>query len=101
MRRERLPDRRSSEIFSFEAHGHRFTGSFSRFPDGRLAELFLTNFKCGSQIGILVHDSAIILSFALQCGADVEAIRRALCRDNEGRSLGPVGQALDLLAESP
>jgi hypothetical protein len=97
MPRERLADRRSSEIFTFEAHGHRFTGSFSRFPDGRLAELFLTNFKCGSQIGTLVHDAAIILSFALQHGADVEAIRQALCRDGDGRALGPVGAALDLL----
>jgi hypothetical protein len=99
MPRERLADRRSSEIFSFEMQGHRFTGSFSRFPDGRLAELFLTNFKCGSQIGTLVHDAAIILSFALQHGADVEAIRQALCRDGDGKALGPLGQALDLLAE--
>jgi hypothetical protein len=97
MPRERLADRRHSEIFTFEAHGHRFTGSFSRYRDGRLAELFLTNFKCGSQIGTLVHDAAIILSSALHHGADVEAIRQALCRDGDGRALGPVGAALDLL----
>jgi hypothetical protein len=101
MHRERLPNRRSSEIFSFEAHGHRFTGSFSLFPDGRLAEVFMANHKAGSQIGTLVHDSAIILSFALQHGADVEAIRQALCRDAQGQALGPLGQALDLLAEGP
>jgi hypothetical protein len=39
--RERLPDRRPSEIFNFLSMGLRFTGSISRFPDGRLAEVFL------------------------------------------------------------
>ena len=34
------------------------------------------------------RDAAIILSFALQHGADAEAIRRARCRDSQGRPLG-------------
>ena len=75
-----------------------FTASISRYPDGRIAELFCDNHKAGSQIGTLVRDAAILLSFALQHGADIEAIRRALCRDNSGRALGPIGQALDLIA---
>jgi hypothetical protein len=40
-----------------------------------------------------------VLSFALQHGADVEDIRRALCRDSAGNPLGPLAAALDLLAE--
>jgi hypothetical protein len=43
------------------------------------------------------RDSAIVLSFALQHGADIESIRKALCRDGRGRALGPLGAALDLL----
>ena len=43
---------------------------------------------------------AIVLSFALQHGAAIDAIRRALCRDSQGRALGPLGAALDLLAKS-
>jgi hypothetical protein len=97
--RTRLPNRRGSEVFDFESMGVRFTGSFSRYPDGRLAELFLDSHKAGSAIGTLVRDSAIVLSFAVQCGADVNAIRRALCRDSHGRALGPLGVALDLLCE--
>jgi hypothetical protein len=50
--------------------GLRFTASASRFPDGRLAEVFLDNHKAGSAIGVLVRDGAIVLSFALQHGAD-------------------------------
>jgi hypothetical protein len=81
--RRRLPHRRPSEFFDFEPIGLRFTGSVSRDEDGRM--LFLDNHKAGSSIGTLVRDTAIILSFALQHGADIEAIRRALCRDSQGR----------------
>jgi hypothetical protein len=96
--RDRLPNRRASEVFNFQSMGMRFTGSVSRFADGRLGELFLSTTKAGSQIGTMAHDSAILLSFALQHGADVEDIRKALCRDGEGRALGPLAAALDLLA---
>jgi hypothetical protein len=77
----------------------RFTASASRYADGRLAEVFLDNHKAGSSIGTLVRDSAIVFSFAVQHGADPESIRRALCRDSQGRALGPLAAALDLLAE--
>ena len=99
--RERLPDRRPSELFDFQAMDLRFTASISRYPDGRVAELFCDNHKAGSQIGTLVRDAAILLSFALQHGADIEAIRRALCRDSSGRALGPIGEALDIVARMP
>ena len=99
--RQLLPNRRASELFDFEAMGLRFTASVSRYPDGRVSELFCDNHKAGSQIGTLVRDAAILLSFALQHGADIEAIRRALCRDSSGRALGPIGEALDLIARMP
>jgi hypothetical protein len=96
--RLRLPNRRNSEIFDFDAiGGMRFTASASRFPDGRISELFIDNYKAGSTVGTLVRDLAIVLSFAVQHGADPEAIRRALCRDAGGRAQGPLGVALDLL----
>jgi ribonucleoside-diphosphate reductase alpha chain len=97
--RRRLPNRRASEVFDFESMGLHFTASVRRYPDGRLAELFCDNHKAGSAVGTLVRDSAILLSFALQHGADAEAIRKALCRDGAGRALGPIGAVLDLLAE--
>ena len=99
--RARLPDRRPSELFEFQAMDLSFTASISRYPDGRIAELFCDNHKAGSQIGTLVRDAAILLSFALQHGADIEAIRRALCRDSSGRALGPIGEALDIIARMP
>ena len=95
--RERLADRRASEFFEFESMNIHFTASVSRYSDGRVGELFIDNHKAGSAIGTLVRDSAILLSFALQHGADIEAIRRALCRDSQGRALGPIGEALDVV----
>jgi hypothetical protein len=41
--RERLPNRRVSESFTFEAGGLSYTATVSRFADGRLAEIFLNN----------------------------------------------------------
>jgi hypothetical protein len=97
--RERLPNRRATETFTFELDGLRFTASVSRFPDGRIGELFVNNHKAGNQVDTNARDAAILLSFALQHGADVDAIRKALCRDSSGRALGPVSRALDILAE--
>lgn len=99
--RQRLPNRRPSESFTFELAGLRFTASVSRFDDGRIGELFLNNHKAGNQTDTNARDAAILLSFALQHGADIEAIRRALCRDSQGRALGPIAEALDIIARRP
>lgn len=96
--RERLHNRRLSEILDFDAMNLRFTGSVSRYPDGRIAEIFLDNHKAGSAVGTLARDMAIAFSFAVQHGADAEAIRKALCRDSDGQPLGPLAVLLDLLA---
>ena len=98
MTRERLPNRRASSLIDFEAMELKFTASVSRYPDGRIAELFIDNHKAGSAIGTLVRDTAIAFSFAVQHGADAEAIRHALCRNSQGQAMGPLGVALDLLA---
>jgi len=96
--RRRLPNRRFCESFTFEVGGLRFTATVSRFPDGRIGELFLNNHKSGNHADTNARDAAIVLSFALQHGADINAIRKALCRDSRGNALGPLAAALDLLA---
>jgi hypothetical protein len=95
--RQRLPDRRLSESFELEVGGLRYTAAVSRFPDGRIGELFLNNHKSNSSADTNARDSAIVFSFAVQHGADPEAIQRALCRDSQGAS-GPLGVALDAIA---
>ena len=94
--RNRLPNRRSAESFEFEVEGLRYTATVGRFPDGTIGELFLTNHKSNSSADTAARDSAIVLSIALQHGADPETIRRSLCRDSRGRASGPLGAALDI-----
>jgi hypothetical protein len=100
MTRERLQDRRASESFSFRWNGMAFATTISRFSDGRLAEIFLTNGKVGSDTDAAARDSAVVCSLALQFGAPVETIRRALLRDAHGVAASPLGRALDLFVGS-
>jgi hypothetical protein len=97
--RERLPNRRASETLEFECGALRYTCTVSRYGNGRLAEIFLTNHKSNSAADTGARDAAIAFSFAVQHGADPEVIRRALCRDSRGHANSPLGRALDLLAE--
>ena len=97
--RERLPNRRFSETFDIELNGRKYRCSYSRFPDGRLAEIFISNNRVNSDSDTAAKDSAVVCSIALQFGVPLETIRRALMRDSAGRPSGPLGVALDLLAE--
>ena len=96
--RLRLPNRRASETFDIEVAGLKYTATVSRFADGRIGELFLSNHKSNSGADTNARDAAIAFSFAVQHGADPEAIRRALCRDAKGHASGPLGAALDAIA---
>jgi hypothetical protein len=96
--RRRLANRRPSTSFTFELDGLRYTATVSGFPDGSIGEVFLNNHKSGNQSDTNARDAAIVLSFALQHGADLAQIGKALCRDSSGRALGPLGAALDIIA---
>jgi hypothetical protein len=97
--RQRLPNRHASETLELTVAGLDYTCTVSRYADGRIAEIFLTNHKSNSAADTAARDAAIAFSFAVQHGADPEAIRLALCRDVQGRANGPLGQALDLLVD--
>jgi hypothetical protein len=100
MSRERLPNRRACESLSFEHGGMRYTASIARYADGRLAEIFISNHKSGSDADAAAKDSAVVCSIALQFGVPVETIRKALLRDSRGNASSPLGTALDLIVES-
>ena len=84
--RERLPSRRDSTNFTFECGTFTCVATVSFFPDGRVAEIFLGNGKTGSTADAIAKDSAVVASIALQYGAPLEVIRRALFRDSQGRA---------------
>jgi ribonucleoside-diphosphate reductase alpha chain len=95
MARERLPDRRASENFNFTWNRIPFTATISRYPDGRLGEIFLASNKAGSQLDAAARDSAVTCSIALQFGAPVDNIRTALLREANGTPCSPLAAALD------
>jgi ribonucleoside-diphosphate reductase alpha chain len=97
--RERLPNRRAAESFAFQCGRMNYVATISRFDDGRIAEIFLTNHKIGSDADAAARDSAVVCSIALQHGTPVETIRHALLRDGRGGASSPLGVALDIIAE--
>jgi hypothetical protein len=96
--RQRLPNRRLAETFNLVSGELAYTASIGRFDDGRLAEIFITNHKAGSQADTNAKDAAVVCSIALQFGVPLDTIRRALMRDGAGKPSGPLGTALDMIA---
>jgi hypothetical protein len=88
--RQRLPNRRPNEVADFEHDGLRYTAAVTRFPDGSIAEIFLTSAKYGSAVHLHANDAAILASLALQHGASAETILHTV--------KGPIGHALSLFA---
>ena len=103
MTRERLPDRRAALIVGFThltpaGQAFDFTAHVGFFPDGRPGEVFVDGAKLTTQIDIEAHDAAIILSFALQNGAQLNEIGQALLRGENGEPHGMAGSLIDAIA---
>lgn len=94
MTRERLPDRRDSTILTINGLHDKLHVGFTPFADGRLAEIFATGGKPGSDYRIAVLEAITATSFALQYGARPEEILKALPRDGE-RPEGDLGLILE------
>jgi hypothetical protein len=93
--RTRLPARRSSENFDIEIAGLRYKATISRFPDGSLAEIFISNHKAGNASDVAARDAGILVSLCLQHGCDVATIARAMSRNSDGTGSGVIGAVLD------
>ena len=99
MMRRRLPNRRPSETFTLHWGSLKFVATASRFADGTLAEIFLSNGKCDSTADTIARDLAVGVSIALQHGTSVETLRKALLRDARGAPSGPLGVVLDMVSD--
>ncbi len=97
MTRARLPNRRAGETIGFEFRGSAYSATFSRFPDGRLAELFIDAARQSNDAADDARDAAVCLSIAMQFGTPEAAIRAALTRDGAGRPAGILGAALEAI----
>jgi hypothetical protein len=63
MSRQRLQNRHQCESFNFTHGGMGYVASVGRYADGRLAEVFISNHKSGSDSDAASRDSA----FSLAC----------------------------------
>jgi hypothetical protein len=89
MSRQRLENRRPHEIVRLEHAGFSLRVGAGRRRDGQVTEIFIDADKIGTQFDTVLRDLAIVVSIALQCGADPEAIRRAVS------PTGPLAAVLD------
>jgi hypothetical protein len=99
MQRHRLPDRRCGETIEFCHDFHRYTLTVGHYRDGRIGEVFLNAHKSGGALEAVARDAAIIVSIALQHGADLNTIRRAVTREHNGAPATLIGAALDAIEE--
>jgi len=96
-----LPQRRAAETFDLAFGGlnrsHTITLGF--YEDGALGEIFINGGKSGEVVEAIARDGAVILSLALQYGADLANIRAAITRDEQGAPSSIIGAVLDRLME--
>jgi hypothetical protein len=100
MTRRTLPQRRACETFEVSfgglAKSHTITLGF--YEDGALGEVFINAGKSGELVEAIARDGAVILSLALQYGADIENIRSAVTRDALGEPTSIMGAVIDQLS---
>lgn len=105
MTRTILPNRRYSENFDFEhapdrgLSSIRYTATVGFGPDNKVAEVFLNSSKLGSGSDSSARDSAVATSIALQFGANLQTLSRAMTRNEDGSPASPLGRLLDILVE--
>ena len=95
------PKSPAQETCDFQHCGLSFSVSAGFYSDGRIGELFLSSNKPGSPIEAIARDAAILLSIALQHGADIQTIKHALTKDHDGAPATLVGSALGALSLIP
>ncbi|MFD1330774.1 hypothetical protein ACFQ4O_02050 [Methylopila musalis] len=99
--REALSARRRSETLSFWHLGTRYHATVGFYDDGRPGEVFLDAAKAGTEREAIARDAAVTVSLALQFGAPLDTIRRAMTREGSGAAAGAMGVLLDMIAAGP
>lgn len=100
-----LPTKRRGETLDFMFRGAPYTVTYTCFPEGGLAEVFIDHRHSAKMshglepLNADAKDAAVCLSIALQFGADAQSIRSAVNRLSDGSATGLIGEVLDLLAE--
>jgi hypothetical protein len=105
MTRKRLPNRRAALTIEFEhvypgSEPRTFSATIGFYSGGKPAEVFLNSVDgTDKQVTVDAHDAAVLVSFALQYGADLRKMGQAMLRDENGRAHGCMGAFCDAAIE--
>jgi hypothetical protein len=96
-----LPQRRQAETFDLDfgglAKAHTITIGF--YEDGSIGEVFINGGKSGEIVEAMARDAAVILSMALQFGANLEDVQKAITRDGQDDAQSIIGVVVDRMAK--
>lgn len=97
--RQTLPARRGCETFELTHKDNAYTVSIGFALDGRIAEVFITGTKAGSDQEAVARDGAVVLSIALQYGVPLATLASAITRSASGEPSSIVGAVIDKLSQ--
>ena len=96
--RRRLPNRRAANLIEIEHAGARYTVAAGHYENSKqIGELFVSGARSGSDLSALIDDAAVLASIALQYGAPLEVLARAIGRHGDDLPATVIGRALDCL----
>jgi hypothetical protein len=93
--RRTLPNRRLCETFDIEVAGLSYKVSIGRFPNGALAEIFISNHRANSAADVAARDCGILISLLAQHRCPIETIAGSLSRNADGSASGVAGAVID------
>lgn len=99
--RDALPARRFSQNFTIVWQGEQYHVTIGFHHDGRAGEVFVnriyskTSAKVGQLLDGICRDAAILVSLALQHGAQLDTMQHAITRDEDGTPSTIVGAIID------
>lgn len=99
MARETLKNRRPCETLRIECQGVFMSMTVGYYPDGRPAEVFVSDIKSGVTADAIARDAAIAISISLQFGADVTVLAHTVTRNEDGSPSSFMGALVDQLAK--
>ncbi|WP_461321534.1 TSCPD domain-containing protein [Bradyrhizobium barranii] len=94
-----MPLRRQAETFemSFGGVNRCYAVSLGFYEDGARGEVFISGGKSGEAVEAIARDGAVLLSLALQYGAQIENMASAITRDGQGQPSTIIGAVIDRL----
>ena len=95
-----LPQRRLAETITVIHWNQPFFVTAGFYDDGTLGEVFIDSHKTGGDVEAVARDAGVTISLALQHGAGIEAIQRAVTRDSSGAPSSILGVVIDALTSN-